>query len=91
MCSMEPSIELEKMIREVSDWEAELGTMYEFFQDLDFRPQDGLIRIQVDKNLGLVFEIEFEVTRGPGRDNIFEKFSNNVLTYIFMHDIIKLK
>lgn len=38
MCSMEPSIDIEKMIREVSDWETELGNMYEFFQDLDFRP-----------------------------------------------------
>ena len=39
MCSMEPNIDLEKMIREVSDWEANLGMMYEFFQDLDFRPK----------------------------------------------------
>lgn len=38
MCSMEPNIDLEKMIREVSDWEAGLGEMYEFFQGLDFRP-----------------------------------------------------
>lgn len=38
MCSMEPNIDLEKMIREVSDWEAGLGEMYEFFQELDFRP-----------------------------------------------------
>ncbi|MDE7424973.1 MAG: hypothetical protein K2N51_15000 [Lachnospiraceae bacterium] len=38
MCSMEPYIDLEKMIREVSDWESELGNMYDFFQDLDFRP-----------------------------------------------------
>ena len=38
MCSMEPIIDLERMIREVSDWEAGLGEMYEFFQDLDFRP-----------------------------------------------------
>ena len=37
MCSMEPSIDLEKMIREVSDWETDLGIMYDFFQDLDFR------------------------------------------------------
>lgn len=39
MCSMEPSIDLEKMIREVSDWETDLGMMYDFFQDLDFRPK----------------------------------------------------
>lgn len=39
MCSMEPNIDLEKMIREVSDWEAGLGELYEFFQDLDFRPR----------------------------------------------------
>lgn len=39
MCSMEPNIDLEKMIREVSDWKAGLGMMYEFFQDLDFRPR----------------------------------------------------
>ena len=38
MCSMEPIIDLERMIREVSDWEAGLGEMYESFQDLDFRP-----------------------------------------------------
>ncbi|MDE7431026.1 MAG: hypothetical protein K2N34_03810 [Lachnospiraceae bacterium] len=39
MCSMEPNVDFEKMIREVSDWEAGLGEMYEFFQDLDFRPR----------------------------------------------------
>lgn len=39
MCSMEPNIDLDKMIREVSDWEANLGEMYDFFQDLDFRPK----------------------------------------------------
>lgn len=38
MCSMEPNIDLERMIREVSDWEAGLGEMYEFFQGLDFIP-----------------------------------------------------
>lgn len=38
MCTMEPSIDLEKMIREVSDWETNLGELYEFFQGLDFRP-----------------------------------------------------
>lgn len=39
MCSMEPNIDLDKMIREVSDWETNLGEMYDFFQDLDFRPK----------------------------------------------------
>ena len=39
MCSMEPSIDLEKMVREVDDWENGLGEIYEFFQDLDFRPR----------------------------------------------------
>lgn len=39
MCSMEPNIDLDKMIREMSDWEANLGEMYDFFQDLDFRPK----------------------------------------------------
>lgn len=39
MCSMEPNIDIDKMIREVSDWEAGLGTMFDFFQDLDFRPK----------------------------------------------------
>lgn len=38
MCTMEPNIDLERMIREVSDWETELGEMYEFFEGLDFRP-----------------------------------------------------
>lgn len=38
MCSMEPYIDLDRMIQEVSDWEGRLGEMYEFFQDLDFRP-----------------------------------------------------
>lgn len=39
MCTMEPSIDFEKLVQEVSDWEAGLGELYEFFQDLDFRPQ----------------------------------------------------
>lgn len=38
MCSMEPSIDIERMIRDVSSWEAGLEETYEFFQDLDFRP-----------------------------------------------------
>ena len=41
MCSMEPNIDIERMKREVGDWESELGIMYEFFQDLDFRPRMG--------------------------------------------------
>lgn len=39
MCSMEPYIDIEKMIKYVSDWETDLGNMYDFFQDLDFRPK----------------------------------------------------
>lgn len=38
MCTIEPSVDLEKLIHEVSDWESGLGEMYDFFQDLDFRP-----------------------------------------------------
>lgn len=47
MCSIEPSIDLERMINDMADWESNLGDMYEFFQDLDFRPsmgQDDIIR-----------------------------------------------
>lgn len=42
MCSMEPNIDFRKMIQEVSDWENNLGMMYDFFQDLDFRPRMDL-------------------------------------------------
>lgn len=38
MCSMEPYIDFDKMMQELINWEEELGNMYEFFQDLDFRP-----------------------------------------------------
>lgn len=39
MCSMEPSIDIEKMMRDVINWEEDLSEMYDFFQDLDFRPR----------------------------------------------------
>lgn len=39
MCSMEPSIDFDKMIKEVSDWNLDLGNLYEFFEGLDFRPK----------------------------------------------------
>lgn len=39
MCSMEPNINIEKMMLEVIDWGEELSNMYDFFQGLDFRPQ----------------------------------------------------
>lgn len=43
MCSMEPSIYLDKMIQDINDWQEEISNMYEFFQDLDFRPDYGII------------------------------------------------
>lgn len=39
MCSMEPSIDMENMIQVLSDSNINLGDIFDFFQDLDFRPQ----------------------------------------------------
>lgn len=39
MCSMEPSIDIERMMRDIINWEEDLSEMYDFFQDLDFRPR----------------------------------------------------
>lgn len=39
MCSMEPYVDVDRMMSDVRDWEDELATLYEFFQGLDFRPR----------------------------------------------------